>query len=67
VDWLTALCRFLAEMDNDNDNNSSMVASVSVQRQVLAILEGVDSDFSSRWSGEIHSKEMERIRQALGL
>jgi hypothetical protein len=41
VDWLTALCRFLAEMDDDNDNNSSMVASVSVQRQVPAILEDV--------------------------
>jgi hypothetical protein len=50
-------------MDDDNDNTAVWYgASVSVQRQVRMILEDVDSDFSSRWSGEIHSKEMERIR-----
>jgi hypothetical protein len=75
VDWLTALCRFLAEKgnnngnttDNDHENAISRIASVSVQRQVLAIIEDVDSDFGSQWSGEIYPNQIERIRQALGL
>jgi hypothetical protein len=70
VDWLTALCRFLAEMDNTNGNindNDGSMARVSVQRQVLAIIEDTDSNFGSQWSGEIYLKQMERIRQALGL
>jgi hypothetical protein len=68
VDWLTALCQFLAEEDNatDNDNDMSSTANiVSVQHQVLAILEDVDSEFGSQWSGEIFPEQMERMRQAL--
>jgi hypothetical protein len=59
--------RGLTEKGNTaaNDNDSSM-ANVSVQRQVLAILEDADSDFAIQWSGEIYPKQMEWIRQALG-
>jgi rhodanese-related sulfurtransferase len=68
VDWLAALCRFLAENGNGNTtSNDSSMASVSVQRQVLVILEDADSDFGTRWSCEIYPKQMERIQQALGL
>lgn len=69
VDWLTALCRFLTEKDeadgNGNTDDSGMMASVSVQRQVMTILEDTDSDFGSQWSGEIHPDQIERIQQAL--
>jgi hypothetical protein len=70
VDWLTALCQFLAEQDiatktTDNDNDRSVANNVSVQHQVLAILEDVNSDFGSQWSGEIFPEQMERMQQAL--
>jgi hypothetical protein len=66
VDWLAVLCRYLAEKDNDDHGDHSSKMHASVQRQVLAMLEDVDSDFASQWSGEIHPEQMERIQRALG-
>ena len=60
VEWLAQLCNYL-EMHKKEWNSSE---NVSVQEEVLAMLEDPGSEFCQQWEGEMYEMWINRVRKA---
>jgi hypothetical protein len=61
IDWLIHVCRQMISLLVES---SSLSSSSSFQQRLKVVLQDPESEFSQIWSGEIYSKDIDRILQA---
>jgi hypothetical protein len=58
IDWLIHVCRHLISLLVESSSSSS------IQQRLKVMLQDPESEFSQIWSGEIYSKDIDRILKA---